>query len=290
MGGHWRGTARPRASTLADLYAPRRDTAPCAYPAFAARPLPQIDTPARIGFFNLTFSPRFGPGQHNAAAAPAVVQVELTCTDGIVCNGMERLVARRRRTGDRDGAGATARGLVYECAPAARALCDDGIACTIDACVENGVCQHTPDPAYNATECPTCVCTPACAGLACGDDTCGGTCGTCGAGTACSQDQTSCVACTPSCTGAVCGDDGCGGSCGTCAGTDVCAGGACVPPLDVGTCANPISLTAAAVAAGWNGTLFLSGDNRLGINEVRSESWRFVVRSWVVRTHAPAVA
>lgn len=45
--------------------------------------------------------------------------------------------------------------------------------------------------------------------------------------------------CKPSCTGKVCGDDGCGGSCGTCKAGDSCnAAGACVtpppPPPDAG--------------------------------------------------------
>ncbi len=56
-----------------------------------------------------------------------------------------------------------------------------------------------------------------CKGKQCGDDGCGGTCGTCEAGTTCNADG-ACVACTPSCAGKTCGDDGCGGSCGACAG------------------------------------------------------------------------
>ena len=35
--------------------------------------------------------------------------------------------------------------------------------------------------------------------------------------------------CTPACQGKECGDDGCGGSCGSCKDTDVCQLGACVP-------------------------------------------------------------
>lgn len=36
--------------------------------------------------------------------------------------------------------------------------------------------------------------------------------------------------CTPSCVGMSCGDDGCGGSCGTCTGADQCTGGTCKTP------------------------------------------------------------
>ena len=34
--------------------------------------------------------------------------------------------------------------------------------------------------------------------------------------------------CTPECDGAECGDDGCGGVCGTCGSDDVCSDGECV--------------------------------------------------------------
>ena len=68
-------------------------------------------------------------------------------------------------------------------------------------------------------------CEPDCAGLNCGDDGCGGSCGQC-------SGQDLCVAgvctCQPDCAGSNCGDDGCGGSCGTCGGQDLCQGGLCV--------------------------------------------------------------
>ncbi len=35
--------------------------------------------------------------------------------------------------------------------------------------------------------------------------------------------------CTPSCQGRSCGDDGCGGVCGSCDATSTCTGGSCVP-------------------------------------------------------------
>jgi hypothetical protein len=55
----------------------------------------------------------------------------------------------------------------------------------------------------------------ACGTKTCGDDGCGGSCGTCSNGTTC--ESGTCVgACVPSCEGKPCGDDGCGGSCGTC--------------------------------------------------------------------------
>ncbi len=77
-------------------------------------------------------------------------------------------------------------------------------------------------------------CKPDCTGKVCGDDGCGGTCGSC------LGQQESCVdglcVCQPACDGLLCGDDGCGGSCGGCegkvCGDDGC-GGTC------GTCGNP---------------------------------------------------
>ncbi len=56
-------------------------------------------------------------------------------------------------------------------------------------------------------------CRPDCRDLECGDDGCGGSCGTCPGGDECSPTGHCCV---PDCEGRVCGGDGCGGSCGQC--------------------------------------------------------------------------
>src|SRR4029079_7623262 len=50
--------------------------------------------------------------------------------------------------------------------------------------------------------------------------------------------------CQPDCTGKVCGDDGCGGTCGTCAAGEGCASavGTCQPADIPGTCANRLPL------------------------------------------------
>ena len=73
-------------------------------------------------------------------------------------------------------------------------------------------------------------CTPQCDGPQCGEDGCGGTCGTCEEGASCQEGQ--CEAeCTPDCAGRECGDDGCGGDCGPCPGAaPVCSdAGVCKP-------------------------------------------------------------
>jgi hypothetical protein len=93
------------------------------------------------------------------------------------------------------------------------------------------------------------TCTPSCAGQSCGDDGCGGTCGSCFtpegalANELCVAGQ--CVSCLPSCDGKACGDDGCGGNCGNCfspeggINNDLCLEGQCVqcaPACDGKTC------------------------------------------------------
>ena len=87
--------------------------------------------------------------------------------------------------------------------------------------------------------CGTCTeerpfCTPVCFGQECGDDGCGGSCGECPDGApfcvkgACSSEQ-----CQPQCLGKACGDDGCGGTCGECASANhICQAGICIDPCD----------------------------------------------------------
>ena len=72
------------------------------------------------------------------------------------------------------------------------------------------------------------TCVPDCTGRVCGNDGCGGSCGTCHqANQVCQSGQ--CV-CIPNCSGRECGPDGCGGAC-----APGCAAG--VPCLETGTCA-----------------------------------------------------
>jgi len=84
------------------------------------------------------------------------------------------------------------------------------------------------------------ACTPNCGARRCGDNGCGGSCGSCAAGQACTAAGT-CAAstCTPNCTGRSCGMDGCGGSCGSCSGTGSCnamTGQCCTPNCDGRSC------------------------------------------------------
>lgn len=98
---------------------------------------------------------------------PIELKVEVTCSDGIFCNGEERF----------------ANG---QCVPGAGA-CDDGTECTLDTCDEQAKsCQHAATGACAVCQAgPTC--TPDCAGKQCGDDGCGSECGVCPSGQACAQ-------------------------------------------------------------------------------------------------------
>jgi len=141
------------------------------------------------GVYALAWQP-----QHAGKSFGSMVtaSTEVTCSDGVFCNGVERF------------AGNT-------CLPGP-SPCDDGQDCTMDHCDEaTGRCGHDLGAA-----CASCFssCVPDCAGKQCGSDGCGGSCGTCnGTCTADGQCQGTCV---PSCTDRICGSDGCTGSCGTC--------------------------------------------------------------------------
>jgi hypothetical protein len=98
-----------------------------------------------------------------------------------------------------------------------------GRACGDDGC--GGSCGTCPmgQSCNGMGQCvPTC--TPNCAGRECGSDGCGGSCGTCAAPSTCNMGR---CTCTPNCAGRECGSDGCGGSCGTCAAPSTCNMGRC---------------------------------------------------------------
>ena len=109
-------------------------------------------------------------------------------------------------------------------------LCD-GVDCGDDGC--GGSCGTCTG--QDSCEGGSCVCQPECTNKVCGGDGCGGLCGTCASNETCEEDGEVC-ACQPSCAGN-CGGDGCGGSCGTCFGQDACIGGSCVcQPSCAGDC------------------------------------------------------
>ncbi|MBL6976110.1 MAG: IPT/TIG domain-containing protein [Deltaproteobacteria bacterium] len=74
------------------------------------------------------------------------------------------------------------------------------------------------------------TCVPDCTGLDCGNNGCGGSCGSCPTGKVCQGGQCEDPGCIPDCAGKNCGSDGCDGVCGICQGDDVCTNGVCVDP------------------------------------------------------------
>jgi hypothetical protein len=90
-----------------------------------------------------------------------------------------------------------------------------GVKCTGRSVCDGGVCVPPP-------------CSPRCQGKECGDDGCGGSCGSCPDGYLCRGNGK--CACAESCGGSVCGVDSCGNSCGTCGIGQTCDGGQCVDP------------------------------------------------------------
>ncbi len=135
---------------------------------------------------------------------------------------------------------------VCTCACPAGQICAGAGACCTPTCVgkqcgDNGCGGVCGTCAVDETCSPagTCDCVAQCTGKSCGSNGCSGTCGTCGAGEACSAAQT-CEVCTPDCAGKTCGPNGCGGTCGTCSVGQTCGGVgtcvACVPDCVGKTC------------------------------------------------------
>jgi hypothetical protein len=107
-------------------------------------------------------------------------------------------------------------------------------------------CQSTCEPQCDFAECgddncggscgtcpgvaPECInglcegeCEAVCDAAVCGDDGCGGSCGDCDLGESCLMG----TCCLPECDGLECGDDGCGGDCGPCPAGQACDQGVC---------------------------------------------------------------
>ena len=120
--------------------------------------------------------------------------------------------------------------------------CGGGDGGDADATATDTTAGADTTPAPDAASPDTTACVPDCAGKACGDDGCGGSCGACydqgGA-----VDASLCQAgtcCAPQCGGKTCGDNGCGGQCGVCYNAQgavdaaLCVAGTCQDPAGGG--------------------------------------------------------
>ncbi|MFH1530861.1 MAG: hypothetical protein ABIK09_09040 [Pseudomonadota bacterium] len=119
----------------------------------------------------------------------------------------------------------------YTGSPEGEDAYDAMIGCVVETCGEEptAVCWEEALAGACAVQGAACglePCEPDCAGVDCGDDGCGGSCGTCDPGFTC--EDGACEVCTPACDGLECGDDGCGGVCGECILGSGCADGVCV--------------------------------------------------------------
>ncbi|WP_224369452.1 lysyl oxidase family protein [Hyalangium versicolor] len=123
-----------------------------------------VTAPGQPGLHTLKWTPQ---NKDTSFESSIEVQVELTCSDGIFCNGEERFANGK-------------------CVPSV-SPCEDSTACTQDSCDEaKKTCLHTPSGACAVCEAGP-SCTPDCDGKQCGDDSCGGQCGSCPSGESCAQ-------------------------------------------------------------------------------------------------------
>jgi GH25 family lysozyme M1 (1,4-beta-N-acetylmuramidase) len=135
------------------------------------------------------------------------------------------------------------------CSAQETADCDAYGCLCVDHQCSGGLCEGNGCTAKETTQCeelgcgcqdhqctggPCAPCQPACDGKQCGDDGCGGSCGSCTGPSACTDGK--CL-CAPSCHGKQCGDDGCGGSCGACPQQAYCQAGICYEGQCVPQCA-----------------------------------------------------
>ena len=170
------------------------------------------------------------------SAPKCTIATEKTdCASGQICNGLSGSSATCISCSG-EGLSSTSqccRGLTYLTDNVGRGYCKNT---SKSASCGDGICES--GEAYSS--CPQdCTCTPTCSSSYyvknCGDDGCGGSCGTCPGGQACSGGF---CKCTPVCTGKQCGSDGCGGSCGTCLYGKCGSNGKCITcltALDCGT-------------------------------------------------------
>lgn len=120
--------------------------------------------------------------------------------------------------------------------------CIEGTFCGEDELGLGCLCDNAPDGVCPDSVCvddPDCSsCLPSCGARECGDNGCGGECGTCAPGETCGGGYCESTVCVPSCRLGGCGlGDGCGGTCGCDAGETCDGAGFCVEDTCTAYCA-----------------------------------------------------
>lgn len=125
-------------------------------------------------------------------------------------------------------------GLGQVCQADGACSCDDTSCPVCRSCSRSGECTN---PCSSAGCCDGVTCQPGTENDACGNG--GITCVVCTGQEECLDDGNNAYVCTcvPDCAGKACGDDGCGGTCGTCSGAlPACSAGQCTCPADSQAC------------------------------------------------------
>ena len=99
-----------------------------------------------------------------------------------------------------------------------------------------GSCNNTQTCQNNT--CIDKVCIPDCKNKYCGDNGCGGSCGSCNNTQTCQNNTCIDKVCIPDCKNKYCGDNGCGGSCGSCNNTQTCQNNTCIDKVCIPDCKN----------------------------------------------------
>ena len=98
----------------------------------------------------------------------------------------------------------------------------DGLECIVDQAWLDDLLAASFDEGFAA--CEALNCDPDCSAKECGDDGCGGDCGTCDANSVCTSEGV--CECVPDCSNVTCGgSDGCTGTCGVLDACPECATG-----------------------------------------------------------------
>jgi len=151
------------------------------------------------------------------------------------------------------------------------------------------VVPSEPDAAVDGAMDTDPACVPNCTDKDCGDDGCGGTCGSCLPGEFCTSEATCEIGeCIPDCDGKTCGSDGCQGSCGVCAAGETCLQSTCaVVPAG---CPVPVITALEGSEVMPQTVLHLDGSNSYGNGPISQYTWSVQAPSGSASVFLPSSA